>query len=243
MASFTFKDQAFLASAKSTAFSPPDPGDLVLWLTPEALTAIPLANNDPIDTWPDSSGNGNDFMAENTSFRPLYKTNQIGGHPAADFDGADDFLKRASALGVTQTYSLFIVFKFDNAVPASGREWLFKNGEGFGHGLAKWDGNRICFYNTGVFLTDNPATTSPELWSSVRTSAPLEKLYVNGVLQGITNDTSAMTSPDANSRLGIFLNTTFGFDGKLSEVMLWKKNLSDPSRNIVEAHLMTKYGL
>ena len=236
-------DVAFLGRVGNSVFTPPDAGNLMLWLRPEELTAIPLSNNDPIGTWPDHSGNGNDFIAESSGVRPLYKTNLLNGHPGADFDGVDDFLNRASSLGVTQTYTLFVVLKFDNAVPATGREWIFKNGEGNGHGLAKWDGNRICFYNTGVFLTDAAATANAEIWSSVRTSAPLEKLYVNGVLQSLTNDTSAMASPDPSSRLGIFLNTTFPLDGKIFEVALYKTNLSDVNRGLWETYLATKYAI
>ncbi len=242
MAAFTFKDQAFLASAKSTAFVPPDAANLMLWLRPEELTAL-YSNNDPIDPWPDHSGNGNDFSAENPAFRPLYKTNQIGGQPAADFDGTDDFLKRVSALGVTQSYTLLVVAKFDNAVPASGREWIFKNGEGNGHGISKWDGDRHVFYNTGVFLKDAACTTSAELWSSTRTSVPLARLFINGSAQALTNDTSAMVNPDANSRLGTFLNGLFQFDGKIGEVMLWNISQSDANRQISEAYLMAKFSI
>ena len=242
MASFTFKDQAFLASAKSSTFVPPDMGNLMLWLRPEELTAL-YAENDPIDPWPDHSGNGNDFFAENPSFRPLYKTNQIGGQPAAVFDGTDDFLKRASALGVTQAYTLLAVAKFDNAVPATGREWIFKNGEGNGHGISKWDGNRHLFYNTGVFLQDAACTTNAELWSSTRTAAPLARLFINGSSEAITNNTAAMVNPDPSSRLGIFLNSTFGFDGKIGEVMLWNISQSDANRQISEAYLMAKFGI
>ena len=226
----------------SGQFTPPQPLNQVLWLRPESLSG--LTNNDPVDPWPDDSGNANNFIAENSAFRPIYNTNQIGGRPAVTFDGVDDFLSKGSNLGVTTAWTLFVVLRFDSAIPASGREWVFKNGEGAGWGVAKWDGNRNGFFtSSGTFLNDGACTTNPEMWSYVRTSAPLAKLFVNGVNVALTNSTGTGTAPDANSRLGIFLNSTSPFKGKMSEVMLWNVALSDADRQTVENYLITKYGL
>lgn len=50
------------------------------------------ANNDPVASWPDRSENDNPFTQGTGAKQPLFKTSQINGHPAVEFDGSDDLL-------------------------------------------------------------------------------------------------------------------------------------------------------
>ena len=60
---------------------PPIPrlAGLVLWLSASAIGG--LADGDPVVTWPDSSGQGNDVTQATASKRPLYKTAIQNGRP------------------------------------------------------------------------------------------------------------------------------------------------------------------
>lgn len=69
-------------------FSPTDVAGLVLWLKADSLS---LNDNDPVSTWTDSSGSGNNATGSLTA-RPLYKTNVVNSLPVVRFDGIDDTL-------------------------------------------------------------------------------------------------------------------------------------------------------
>jgi hypothetical protein len=66
-----------------------------LWLKADALS---LNDDDPVATWPDSSGQGNDASQATAGQRPKYKTNIINGKPAVLFDGTDDNLTLTATL-------------------------------------------------------------------------------------------------------------------------------------------------
>lgn len=81
-----------------TACTPLDPDDssisanLQAWLKADAITG--LSDGDPVGTWSDSSGNGNDATQSTSSFKPTYKTGIYSGStlPTVRFDGTDDLL-------------------------------------------------------------------------------------------------------------------------------------------------------
>lgn len=68
-----------------------------------------LVNNDPVITWPDSSGNGRDLTQATASKRPTYLTNQANGLACVRFDGVDDYLQRATEI-VTYTGGYMAVY-------------------------------------------------------------------------------------------------------------------------------------
>lgn len=83
-------------------------GGLTVWLAADHITG--LADGDPVATWPDSSGNGNDALQAAAGLRPLFKTNQICGRPAVRFDGVDDFMAIVeSATYKTASVTVFVV--------------------------------------------------------------------------------------------------------------------------------------
>lgn len=65
----------------------------IAWYKADAITG--LSDGDPIDTWPDSSGNSRDLTQTGTA-RPLYKTGIVNSLPVARFDGSNDFMSSSS---------------------------------------------------------------------------------------------------------------------------------------------------
>lgn len=229
-------DVAFLGRVGNQGFSPPSPGNLKLWLKPESLSA--LANNDPVSVWPDSSGNGND-LGNAVGTEPTYKTNLLNGVAGVQFDGINDKMSRA-VLTTSTIYSMFVVFKFDSAV---GTYMLIRNGNAGGYGLLADTSNRAILHRVVATLSDGTITSNAELWSAVRTSAPLAKLWVNGSNVAITNDTSNVNAPDSTFFLGCFAPGFFHLPGRIFEVALYDTDLSDSNRQLWEAYLMAKYAL
>jgi hypothetical protein len=65
------------------------------------------ANNDPVSTFTDWSGNGNNFTASGAA-RPAFKTNRINGQPTVQANGVDNGMLLAS-LAAQTAWSLFYV--------------------------------------------------------------------------------------------------------------------------------------
>jgi hypothetical protein len=231
-------DPAFLARAGSAAFTPPSSANLKLWLKPESLSA--LSNNDPVGTWPDSSGNSADVTQTTVGLKPLYKTNQLNGVAGVAFDGIDDNLFNSNAPQASTVYTMFMVLKFTSA---TGTEVPFRIGENAGYGMYKGTGNRTVLHRLVADCVDAAATTNAEYWSAVRTSAPLLSFFVNGASQSVTNSTSNATAPESATHVGRFGGAGLYFAGTLFEILCYNTNLGTTDRQTVEAYLAAKYAL
>jgi hypothetical protein len=88
-------------------------GSVALWLRPESLAA--LADNDPVSSWPDESGNARHATASGGT-RPLYKTAVQNGLAGVRFDGTDDQLILPSMNPGTPCTLYFVVKPTDIAL-------------------------------------------------------------------------------------------------------------------------------
>jgi len=76
-----------------------------------ANTIIGLEDGDPVGTWPDQSGNGNDLVQADADKKPTYETNEINTTlPVVRYEGTDDTMA-AAALGLEQTETVFFVIR------------------------------------------------------------------------------------------------------------------------------------
>jgi len=232
-------DTAFLARVGAgSPFTPPSSANLKFWLKPESLSA--LSNNDPVGTWPDSSGNSHDVTQGSASLKPLYKTNQLNGVAGVAFDGSDDFLSNANAPQASTVYTMFMVLKFDSG---AGTGVPFRIGENAGYGMYKGSGSRTVLHRLVADCVDAAATANAEYWSAVDTSAPLLSFFVNGGSQSVTNSTSTPLAPDSATYVGKFGGAGLHFAGTLFEILCYNTNLGTTDRQTVEAYLAAKYGL
>src|SRR5687768_11145672 len=89
---------------------PSDIAGLKLWLKADAITG--LADGDPVTTWADSSGEGNDFTQGTAGNKPIYKTSILFGLPVVRFDGTDDVLLGGDlSADFPSAATLFVLFK------------------------------------------------------------------------------------------------------------------------------------
>src|SRR5690242_17919770 len=95
-------------SATGTITYPAPAAPLLLDLEADTLA---LADDDPVDTWPDESGNNNDALgAGGGANSPVYKaTAGPGGKPCVRFDGVD-FMNLTSNIP-SGSYTMFAVVK------------------------------------------------------------------------------------------------------------------------------------
>lgn len=72
-----------------------------------------LADADPVGTWADRSGNGNDATQATAGFKPTYQTAEQGGQPVVRFDGGDRLTAAAATITVAQPYTVIAVARVD----------------------------------------------------------------------------------------------------------------------------------
>ncbi len=82
-----------------------------LWLQGSNITGI--NDGDPVPSWPDKSGNGNDATQGTVSSQPEYVASDpaFSNQPTVLFDGVDDAMALSSPIGVgdPSTFTVFVV--------------------------------------------------------------------------------------------------------------------------------------
>ena len=73
-----------VTNSSTQVWLPTEITGLALWLKADAITG--LNNGDPVGTWPDSSGLGNDFSQSTAANKSIYLTNIQNGLPVVNFD-------------------------------------------------------------------------------------------------------------------------------------------------------------
>jgi hypothetical protein len=235
-------DQAFLSSTQTVPTA-----NLGVWLKADGLSG--LANNDPVSTWTDFSGNGRNYIGTTTT-RPLYKTSQQNGLPGVDFDGTDDFLTGTTDPSVS-TYSLYVTLKMKSnaGTPVPFRFGLdITFGTSDGYCAIINGGNRSFQYRIAAVpttLADGAATTNWELWSVIADATPLTTFRVNRAAQALTSSNATFSNGAAmtNGIIGKF--GTFGLPASvvIGELILYKGAHSTTQRDQIELYLKAKWGL
>jgi len=214
-------------------FLPTDITGLKLWMKSDSLS---LADNDPVSTWSDSSGLGNDLTAAGSA-RPTYKTNIQNSLPVVRFNGTDNVLS-----GIfTITYgSAFVVC--NNGSGATFPEYsgllITENGAG----------------NSNIFFSGEAATSN---FYQASAAFPFRlKIYMNGVNTLVFSPLSTMkvvsgvggtgVAPISKTSLAIGNNASAGgrfWNGDICEILVYDTALSDADRGLVEGYLITKYAI
>ncbi len=208
--------------------------NLWAWYRADSLS---LADGATVTVWTDSSGNGRNVGNGNT---PTFELNEQNGKPGIKLDSGDNF-SLADSPGTT-VYSVYLVFRLN---AATGTETIFSYGSQFGtaFNFQKGVGNRrVNISDSGVSQTDGAATTSTELWSVVKTSAPLTRLWVNGFEETLTNpDGVPLGTPEANLNIGN--NTGFNpMAGFVFEILIYNVAHGDVPRLNAQNYLSSKWG-
>lgn len=74
---------------------------------------LALTNGGLVATWADRSGNARDLAQATSGNRPLYRSNvsALGGRPAVEFDGVNDYLRTATWTGLAQPITYVVIMR------------------------------------------------------------------------------------------------------------------------------------
>ena len=220
--------------------APPPPGGvgdgLVLWM--DAAQIIGLNDGDPVATWVDISGHGNN--AAKTGGSPTYKTGVLNGQPVIRFVRAngDAFTTADLSSQFPSAATVFIVTTINPGTAAytllytssDGGEWW------------RWDGDGNSY--PAVFRSPRVEQycAMPDSGSqlfAISSSSSAWQMWINGTGQG-----DAGGSYNAGGVHVIGSGSNGGnLDGDIAEVIEFSRALTSDEMDQVGGYLADKYGL
>lgn len=229
-----------------TSFSQTGPGGVgnssnnVIWLNGDIYT---LATSPNISSWPDQSGNGNNFSQATTSKQPSVAT--YSGFKSLRFDGADYITNAGIAALNTNTNTHYVVYNgyrpnhvgfLFNASFTQNNQYItaYRN-----------NGNiRSWVLNSSLGIVDNTTTNSSSfqiissVWDGVGQTF---NSYKDGT--SIGSKSGANGSPTGNyfNIIGASANGSYRFDGDMSELIVYNTAINSAQRTIVDNYLSSKF--
>jgi large repetitive protein len=88
-------------------FAPSDLTGLRLWLDAQAITG--KADGDTVTTWTDLSPDAVNAVKAASSQAPVYKTNQLNGHPIVQFPGFEELVTASRSIGGNDAMTLIML--------------------------------------------------------------------------------------------------------------------------------------
>jgi len=233
--------QQYKTSGGGGGFSPTDIPGLKLWLKADSLS---LSDGDPVGTWSDSSGNGNDGTQSTGSNKPTYKTAIQNGKPIIRFNSAFlNYLTFPDFLSAMTAGQVFIVVKANADNHANG---LWDMGDPTNGNTGSWypwdDGTIYEGWGTSSRKTTGNPTTALDAFVlySVASASGNFTTYINGV-QFYTTGTNTTSWPTAPI-LGRNSESTY-FPGDIGEVIIYNSVLSTANRQSVETYLNGRWAI
>lgn len=217
---------------------PTDLSGLDIWLKADALS---LADNDPVSSWTDSSGNARHAVQANGVQQPLFKTNVLNGKAVVRGDGSNDKLISTYTFGTTCT-----LFMVGRAVTGIANQRWFAAGANDKLTLFDTPG-QFAFYSTegGGFPTIGGTSTNFTIVTFRASSQSNLDIYLNGTLSSVAavnpSDFSGQTS------LVLFDDVVAGTGDvgnvDIAELIVFSTALSTTDRQEIEWYLAEKYAI
>ncbi len=211
----------------------------ILWLKADAITGI--SNGNPITTWNDQSGNGNNFTQSNASSRPIWTevNANFNNRPTVTFDGSDDFFAFHSATlnSVASNYTLFFVYR----TASTSSQFLFDTKTGRLKIPHEGAGDKAYHDGGGRGVEIIGTATKLVAWELKDQNG--SGIYEDGVK---TQSGLAYTKRAMNERTSIGADEKGGgkrFNGNIAEAIFFLNNTNNAQRIIIENYLAAKYGL
>lgn len=230
------------SGAGGSAQTPPIPAlGLALWLRADRGLVL---KDGLVQQWVDQSSAQQDALQTAVNQRPQYLATGFNGLPTIDFDGQDDFLKFASGFGTfSEGLAAFIVAKPRDSRCASMLE--FSNGSevqdiAFGMWQDRWT------YEVAENYVQRGVVdlTHFTLYAAVHHQGELADLRANGNAVGSLEFALPDLMVRQNNFLGRSLYVDCGpFQGQISEVILYAREVTDKELLVIEGYLQNHWGL
>lgn len=216
----------------------------VVWLDASDLTSFGAG-----DSWIDKSGNGHDAYNDGGNI----SLSSLGGQNALDFSGftSGNFsIPHHPVFDDMEALSVFVVFNTGNSTDPQGLVSKRNNSGDATFTMFLWTGYSLnADYSTSVNRisgTPNPAGTS-YIGNYIFEVNDSSKIYKNGTLDNNAfelTDGTPINNTVTDIEIGkLDRNYTTFFKGQIAEIIIYKTNLSDVKRALVQTYLSQKYGI
>lgn len=245
----------YVLSSQSTAFSPTGISGLALWLDASDSSTITLDGSNNVSQWNDKSGNGRNATQATTLKRPSYPSSSWNGLNAVVFDGVDDNLSTAAF-----TFGNYTIFGVVS------RPWSVNQYRGwFGHGYAGTSGKgtvqaqdnvassfnagETCYFGDGFNAGRTPRAFGAK--PAVSDNIPVcfaariggsTTARVNGIANTRIADNGTSTTASNAFVVGSTGESTDRWNGRVCELVLYSRELTDAEIVSVENYLRAKWG-
>lgn len=239
------------ADSLSYISSPLDLDSLFYWFAADVGVTDSLggaiATDEGVGTWQDQSGNGYHVTQTTNTDRPVYKaTGGPGGKPCIQFDGSDDFFTSSTHLWESDDFSIFIVMKYASAT-RNVSEWVLNKIQWliFGSNAAAGYKDQLALLNSSYkFDRWQPKTaTFHILYFDVVAGTNTSNNYKDGAAQTRTQNDSSAGMNNGTDALLIGKNAAEFFQGSISEIIVFSRQVTDAERTSLENYLNKKYDL
>ncbi len=243
------------AVPRSSPFAGLPSDGLVLGLSARDL-AVDLADGDAVPEWRNVTG-GPAVDASAPGFAPTFVADGINGEPAVRFDGVDDYLDiEAGFDDFTAGGSIFVVAR--PAALQSGFKFLsLGNGAGAQNIVLGRAGNTpgLQYFTTatngafGFFNTADALTVGETVVMSAVQSGGIVDQSVGATVRanGETVGSGNVFVPPVTTRATNFIGKSYWpegiFEGDISEVLVYNRELTPTEQAAVETYLLTLSGV
>ena len=240
----------------------PDPQDsnLLLWLDASDQSTLTLSPDGHVSAWTNKAAKVGRQLTSSKAQTPLYVTKALGGHPALRFDGKDDVLRDTNFGRSAPTWSLALVMtprsnvgnrQFHGLI-ATNRpgQQDYQSGLNLdfgGRGTAQFDTLNLEGVKhqggAGNLRTESAPFGEGQI-ILLATNNERCRLWINGREEDSRSSNEGVTMMD-ELRIGgrFFWGREAGyFHGDVSEVLLYKTEMTDAQRAGLYAYLLKKYG-
>jgi hypothetical protein len=224
----------------------------LMWLRPDDFGTI--ADNTPITTWTDNSGNGNDLgqSSGGASTRPDFFNNVVNGFPAIRFNTASGSRLIRASFFTFPTNEISVLFVNNNtdagdglfsyASSAGSNDFLIFNSASTQVFVDETQVNSGVGFNGGTWQVGQvewSTTTGLEVWKDGSQD------YTNGSFasgRSITAGGTLAIGAEQDAQDGGYDNAQY-FDGDLTEVIVYNTELNEARKLVVQNYLAAKYGV
>lgn len=223
-------------------FKPTDFSSCVLWL--RADQGVFFDEFGSVSQWSDFSGQANHVTQVTSNLRPLIvrSDNSFNMRPTIKSTGTQFMRKTTTNLFAAGPYTIFTAHLLastsgDPVIVASGRA-------AGGVSFHTNGGNRSIIHNSVANHDDGaPSVTLSEIWSAIYDGATAPTMRVNSTSQVLSNTGSTtMTDPGGTSILEVFNLATGNITtGRIAEVIMYNRALSQMDTNLIEKYLTSRY--
>jgi hypothetical protein len=223
------------AAASGAGSAAEMPGDYVAQFR---AAMLPLSVGDPVDVWPDMSGNVYDAWQDTVSSQPTLQSVNFAGKtfPVVRFDTVDDGMATPLVIPAGAPFSIFVLWRpsvivgSTNAIISSGSlDWS----------MGTYSGGMLCYFTN--WTSGGAVNTSDFFLFEVRMvpDVPPFEVLLNGVQCG-TEPVPGTSGPE---------QVTFGASGyngypaacDCAEIIIYDRFLSDEEAEDVRAYFQDQY--